>query len=326
MATPPLGNLVRLEPLPINLLPAHPAFDEITPNRRSSVDSHTGNRPSLVLFLKEALEQATSFVDDVLPETFKEDGNQKTSAPATAKVETLRRQISGQDIAAIPWQASPISRKPPGAIVASGEAWFARRSRHANRSEEGTAAFGEFERGLMDNPSEAERQYTPDVLDARKVLDWDEQIATVTHGMTWDFSQIRMSIYEMYHHIPWPLGNRAFSIVVITAKTGPSSFIVVRIPVDITTLPLAFYSNGRHAREGDATQKKNIVAGQYVSIERLRVLPDENIEWIMAVSSDAKGSLPMSVQKMALPGEIAKDVGLCIKWIGQRRKEAESTG
>ena len=40
----------------------------------------------------------------------------------------------------------------------------------------------------------------------------------------------------------------------------------------------------------------------------------------MAVTSDAKGSLPMWAQKMGLPGAIAKDVGLVMQWVADRRK------
>lgn len=57
----------------------------------------------------------------------------------------------------------------------------------------------------------------------------------------------------------------------------------------------------------------------YTSIERCRLLPDENVEWVMATASDAKGSLPMFAQKMGVPGAVVKDVGLFIKWVGKNR-------
>lgn len=41
----------------------------------------------------------------------------------------------------------------------------------------------------------------------------------------------------------------------------------------------------------------------------------EQIEWVMATASRAKGNIPMAMQRMGVPGAIAKDVGLFLKWI-----------
>lgn len=45
-----------------------------------------------------------------------------------------------------------------------------------------------------------------------------------------------MSIFEMCHQLPAMLSNRVFSVLVVTAKRGKDSFIVVQIPVDISNL------------------------------------------------------------------------------------------
>ena len=109
----PLANLVRLLPLHINELPAHPALESLL----SAASDHTqsagsspsqpgkvepSEKPNLISFIEEILDQATIFVDDTLPGTFKE-GGLKTSAPATAKVRLLSRNISRAEIQAIPW-------------------------------------------------------------------------------------------------------------------------------------------------------------------------------------------------------------------------------
>lgn len=60
----------------------------------------------------------------------------------------------------------------------------------------------------------------------------------------------------------------------------------------------------------------------YTSIERCRMLPDLDIEWIMATASDAKGWLPMWAQKMGVPGAVVKDVGLFVKWVSEHRGSA----
>lgn len=43
----------------------------------------------------------------------------------------------------------------------------------------------------------------------------------------------------------------------------------------------------------------------------------------MGTASDAKGVLPMPIQKSALPGAIAKDVGLFMKWMSEKRKTSQ---
>ncbi len=54
------------------------------------------------------------------------------------------------------------------------------------------------------------------------------------------------------------------------------------------------------------------------------MLPDLNIEWIMATASDAKGWLPMWTQKLGVPSAVVKDVGLFIKWVAQHRHSEQS--
>lgn len=49
------------------------------------------------------------------------------------------------------------------------------------------------------------------------------------------------------------------------------------------------------------------------------MLPDQNLEWVMATASDAKGWLPMWAQKMGVPSAVVKDVGLFIGWVKTRR-------
>ncbi|KAM7188852.1 Protein of unknown function (DUF3074) domain containing protein [Rhypophila sp. PSN 637] len=43
------------------------------------------------------------------------------------------------------------------------------------------------------------------------------------------------------------------------------------------------------------------------------------IEWLMALTSDAGGVLPMFIQNLAVPGQIAKDVPLFLGWIAKER-------
>ena len=135
------------------------------------------------------------------------------------------------------------------------------------------------------------------------------------------FSQLTgtHTVSEMCHKIPPPLNPRCFPVLVVTATLPPAmakSFIAVTVPVDIHDLPTAFYSNRRNTTEGsDAMQKKAPVLGVYSAIETVKKLPDGKVDWIMATASDAKGALPMFIQKTSIPGAVAKDVGFFMNWV-----------
>ncbi len=205
----PIGNLVRLLPLHINELPAHPALESLvqpstsSPKSNGSSPSQDGRvnsneRPNLISFMEEILDQATIFVDDTLPATFMDRGLKK-SAPATAKVQLLSRMVRPAEIRAVPWINSSIQRNWSANGKKPDEAWFARRSCHANHSSEGTADLDEFDYGLRHNHSKHEQDYTPDVFDSYRVLDWSEQIkVALNHGSGIDsYRDLNMSSKPM---------------------------------------------------------------------------------------------------------------------------------
>ncbi|KAL8719064.1 MAG: hypothetical protein Q9225_003880 [Loekoesia sp. 1 TL-2023] len=282
MAT--LGNLVRLAPLDLETLPSHPALELSVTRKRPRKESRASRdesiapgapqkatqavnesepstidvngRPNLGPFIKAVLDEAVTFVDSALPATFK-PGSEKSSTPAAAKVQILRRDITGSELSKIPWLDSKIPRDTPNNIGSTGETWFARRSRHANRQDKGTARFAEFDYGLRVSHSEHEGEYTPDVFDTYKVLDWAVQDDSTEEESNFaNYKHITMSIFEMCHKLPFPLSTRVFPVLIITAKTGTHDFIVVQIPVSIEPLPEAFYSNGRNLKEGDSSLKR----------------------------------------------------------------------
>lgn len=235
---------MRLLPLHINELPAHPVLESLIqdPESGSKVSPQAGKvssteRPNLISFVEEVLDQATLFVDDTIPATFKE-GHLKKSPPSEAQVRLLSRNLGETDIQTIPWINSGIPRNWSSHGEKPTEAWFARRSRHANHSGEGTADLDEFDFGLRHDHSEHEQDYTPDVFDSYKVLDWNEQIKTaIDNGSGIDnYKELNMSIFEMCHELPAMLSNRCFPVLIVTAKRGGNSFVVVQIPVDISNL------------------------------------------------------------------------------------------
>jgi len=284
-----------MRPLQPSELPAHADLAQLQTSNTT---------PDLHAFITEALNEANTFMTEYLPKNFIVKAENKPAAPSKATVKLLEKTIPASEI--------------PHKHVTEPETWFARTSTHENKRETGTATWDEFEGGLLDNHSQHEMEYTPDVYDAHKVLSWDGSISPIE-----GWEKVGLSVYEMAHKIPPPLNNRVFSVAIVTArsKATPTQFLVVQIPVDISRVSGALYSNGRNKTEGDdALKKKAVEMGQYVSIERCELIDDgAKVMWQMGTASDAKGVLPMWIQKMAVPGTVVKDVSLFIDWTQKRR-------
>ena len=264
-----LGNFIRLHPLHTNELPNHSALNSLIngPKGKQASNGNTPTngavtRPDLRQFITHILTEASAFAESIVPSTFSSKGR-KVSPPARNTVEILQHFFSERTIQDVPWQNPLLPRQWSGQGIKPAEHWFARRSRHANQSEEGTATFSEFDYGLRHDHPEHEMDYTPDVYDCYEVLTWDDEIeqeleeqgAIKSH--TGSYTEVHMSIREMCHKLPWPLQNRVFPVLVITAK-GPQkhSFIVTQIPVDISNVTSAFYSNKRNLHDGKSRIKR----------------------------------------------------------------------
>lgn len=198
----------------------------------------------------------------------------------------------------------PAAELPTG----NAETWFARISTHENAAKEGTASWQEFDSGTRRDHCERERDYTPDVFDARQVLSWDDMInADAVPG----WKDVQMSVWEMCHSIPSPLKDRVFAVVCLTAMAeGGKSWIVVQMPVKVKKVQGTGYVGTERVQEG-----------VYVSVERGDLVEEgAKVKWTMATASDAQGALPMWAQKMGVPGAVVKDVGLFMDWAEKRRK------
>jgi hypothetical protein len=79
------------------------------------------------------------------------------------------------------------------------ETWFARRSTHLNDAVAGTATFNEMKEGLMAFHSEHEMEYTPNVMDAHRVLNW--QVPTELKDGPYSEVQIG-GTYPPFHPTP----------------------------------------------------------------------------------------------------------------------------
>ena len=300
-----LGPLIRMQALKVSQLPAH-----------QELASQQTNAPDILTFASSALEEADAFMTTYLPHHFKVRDSNKQAPPSTAPVELLSHDVKAEEL--------PQEARDAGA---STEAWFARTSVHENAAKDGTASWEEFDAGLRQDHSQHEKDYTPDVFDAHEVLNYDGNLGDRQAG---GWEDIHASVMQMAHHIPTPLNDRVFTVIVIAAKRG-NEFLDLQIPVVEEGLPNAKYSGAA-----------NVVKGMYCSIERGELIEDgKKVQWQMATASDAKGSLPMWAQKLGtsdsqsildvsqailmihyvgVPGAVVKDVGLFVDWVSKRRK------
>jgi hypothetical protein len=321
MAEPrrPLSNLVRLAPLRLEDLPAHPDLLD-------TADTRT-NRPDLATFVARVLDDGAAFLEPKeFGRTFKHQST-KSAPPAAAKVEVLTRNIEARDIEKVEWTNAGVGRRSQPETT--GEYWVARKSIHRDVSskspaEPGSASWDEFVFGLRDDHSQHECDFTPTLYDARRVLEWEGPgLFAETR-----YSSVTAGVFEMCHAIPPPLQPRCFSVLVVTAGLDPDSFVAVTVPVHLAVDGgggPGFYSTGRNVREGETAQRrKRVCMGVYAAVETVRRDPSAGaVEWTMATASDAKGHLPFWVQKMSVPGAVVKDVGLFMKWIRTVDVDAE---
>ena len=321
----------------------------------ASNDDDDPQQPDLLPFLTTFLNDGLAFLSQQsLEKNFKHHSD-KPAPPSANNVEVLVRSISNAALNEVPWaSASPsrrgssastngvsstpkIRRKKPRELQA--EHWYTRRSIHENVSSKnegkpGHASWEEFLFGLRDNHSKHEEDFTPTLFDARKVVDWqgqvrklDEEGALSREG----FSEVSVGLYEMCHDVPSPLKPRVFGVLVVTASLlrrkemvegDKEKFVAVTVPVQLGMgVKPAFYANHRNLREGENDkQKREVVQGLYAAVETCTLRKkgegeEEEIEWVMSTASDAKGNLPMWMQKLALPGAVPKDVSYFMKWI-----------
>jgi hypothetical protein len=98
-------------------------------------------------------------------------------------------------------------------------------------------------------------------------------------------------------------------------------FITVQIPLhpDPSSTPSEL-----HQKITSSAPRRTIFAN-YASVERVSLLPNEprSIEWTMATTSDAGGSIPQWVQRSwtlgGVPRAVVADVGLFMGWTMRRR-------
>jgi Protein of unknown function (DUF3074) len=68
----------------------------------------------------------------------------------------------------------------------------------------------------------------------------------------------------------------------------------------------------------DAPVQAHYTRGLYESIEFVRDLGEEGVEWLMTTASSPEGNIPSWVSERAIPGQIAGDVPSFMKWIEKK--------
>ena len=151
-------------PLPVSASSEHP-------------DTGKDRRPSLPSFVRAVFGEAYLFMDHTLSGSFRETGT-KPSQPSTAKVQLLSRKLGSDCLTRVRYHQKSTSRAAPtGDERKAEETWHARRSVHEDEAKPGSASMQEFDEGILQSHSENEMAYTPDVYDARRVLDWRSELA-----------------------------------------------------------------------------------------------------------------------------------------------------
>lgn len=291
---PQLGSLVRLHGLLITNIPPTPSDSSV-----------------LHALCRDIVLEAAPFIDGVAPRNgspslWRIKGPPKTYPASLGTVQLYQYNITRAELRKLtyPDTIQPSSKE---------ETWFCRRSLHQNSAQECTASWAEFVDTFRDYHSESEKAFTPTVLTATTLRSWPvSNHAIIEPDTACEWKCESLKLIEMTHNIkPKPLCDRIFPVLqLVVSRVDIDEFMVVSIPI--------MYPE--NTQESRAAKVNNLVVGAYVSIERIRVLPTAEIEWIMATASDAKGVLPQWVQNLAVPEQVAHDVDMFMRWIPRKRK------
>ncbi|KAK7719844.1 hypothetical protein SLS64_002025 [Diaporthe eres] len=315
MADKDKGPLLRLAGLKSSQLPAATASpEELTPFITALLEE-------AVPFIDTAAPRAADFTDPAVPappasNTLWKPKGTKSHPDSTAKIELSERVVSGGG---------------EGQGQGQQETWACRRSVHADAASKGTASWAEFEDCIRDRHAETEDAFTPTVLAHREAVSWGSAAAAPhvwAGGIAW--GRFSLSLVEMKHKIPPPLKPRVFPVLQLVASAVPggggggAAAVAERDEFVVVSVTVSDLATGQLKDRAALSVEKGVVVGAYVSVERVRRLPGQGedrgkIEWIMATASDAKGVLPMFLQTKAVPGQIAKDVGMFLGWVDKER-------
>ncbi|KAJ5675784.1 hypothetical protein N7462_008681 [Penicillium macrosclerotiorum] len=278
--------LLQLRPHPFTSLPAHPSLPADVV------------RPELRQFTCTALQEALELLHSV-PSTFTADPKLRAS-PRHRR----RSSFSGYGV-------NHLMPRTPKMKQNSGE----------------------FEAGLKSEHAEHEMEYTPSVSNVKRLLEWAApQIGEVeVDGVRFRDVNIEVNLITHTFRPSALIAPRSFITLAISAAydTPQKSFCTVQIPLraDSSSTPETIL------RQISSSVPKKAIFASYASVERVRLLSTTpssqsladppRIEWTMATTSDAGGSIPQWVQRSwtlgGVPRAVVADVGLFIGWTMRRR-------
>ncbi|KAH7171092.1 hypothetical protein EDB81DRAFT_865048 [Dactylonectria macrodidyma] len=257
-------------------------------------------KPLLTSILKEALpfiSGVRAHSSDTL--SLWKPKSTKSFPNSTSQVQLYERTVLAEQLRAVFEK-----HHPPGvdAKLIRSETWALRQSVHDDAATRGTACWTEFVRCFKERHAEAEVIFTPNIISTTRRQEWDcagVEVEAEAGGATWvDWT---LCSEESLHELPKPLRRRVFPVVQATATLrGRREFLVVQI---------AAQAADEDTKSGTAGDGEALRAS-YTSVELVRDTANGKIEWIMGTASNAGGALPAWIQKMSVPGQIAKDVDM----------------
>lgn len=338
--------LIQLQPHPFTSLPAHSSLTTDSP------------RPELKEYTSTAFHEALELLHSI-PTTFTEDRKRRSSPPSEAKVNLLRgwRNPPAQEGSSakdksefwVARQSEHVDSAAPGTASWS-EFEAGLRVNHAEHEMEYTPSVAGVERllewredeigeievdGVVFRDVNVEGEFlfcsilscpvlSPSILSS---LSFTTTVNLITHtfnpsALISPRSFISLTISAAYEPPSW---NQQ------TPETKTKGFLTIQLPLTATpsTTPAAL-----HQKITSAVPRRTIFAN-YASVERVSLLstpssaqpaPSRSIEWTMATTSDAGGSIPQWIQRSwalgGMPKAVVADVGLFIGWIMRRRRSA----
>ncbi|KAI5466372.1 hypothetical protein BGZ63DRAFT_376061 [Mariannaea sp. PMI_226] len=264
--------------------------------------------------LRSVLNEALPFVDLSPGEASGwKQRSHKTFPHSAAPVQMYERTVTASQLAAVVEKHQPLGVSSKSV---RDETWALRQSVHENAATKGTASWAEFVRCFKEQHADAEKAFTPGVVGTRLHREWSCAGITVegADGTIW--TDLTLKSEESTHHLPAPLNKRVFPVLQVTAATvseGRKAFLIVQIAVQ-----------PEDDEQKRTTANDSTIKAAYTSIEMVRETSGGEIEWIMGTASNAKGYLPMWMQRMAVPGQIAKDVDMFMDWVAAERQNSSS--
>ena len=153
----------------------------LEPTIAERVAQSSRSAPDIRSFLSDLLEEAEEFMP-----SSKEDYQKYNKFLKTYdNVDLYQRKIKGSQLQHIVQKGSNSERRfEEVKRLVGGEEWLSRWSKHQSLTiqEHGTASFDEFRAYIKDNHSENEKEYTPNVVDAFRILDWNHETKGLVLG------------------------------------------------------------------------------------------------------------------------------------------------